>query len=144
MSLVALYFSVAKIGIGGLVSLALVSLFLYRRIRNRSDLVQEIFVRSVSKIPEVRLIVFQDHRVSVVVDRPTAQLFERINAHLRICNQKRYFGPAMILSILHELSTEQTRNMLASAGVQFVRQDVVEPAKKTLVATGKNATSATG
>jgi len=141
---VALYFSVAKIGIGGLVSLALVSLFLYRRIRNRSETVQVMFVRSVSKIPEVRLIVIQDHRVSVVVDRPAVQLFERINAHLRTCNQKHYFGPAMILSILHELSTEQTRNMLASSGVQFVREDVVEPAKNTMMATAENAGSITG
>jgi len=124
--LVAFYFSMAKIGTGGLVSLAVVSLFLYRRVRNRSEQVQEMFVRGVSKIPEVRLIVSQANQVSVVVDRPTAQLYERINDHLRSCNRKRYFGPPMNLSVLHQLSAEQTRTMLASPGVQFVREDVVD------------------
>jgi serine/threonine protein kinase len=124
--LIALYFSMAKIGTGGVVSLAIVGLFLYRRVRNRSEQVQEIFVRDVSKIPEVRLIVSQDNQVSVVVDRPTAQLYERINDHLRSCNRKRYFGPPMTLSILQELSAERTRTMLANPGVQFVRQDVVD------------------
>jgi hypothetical protein len=36
------------------------------------------------------------------------------------------------LSILNELSNEQTRSMLASSGVQFVREDVVQPGKLRL------------
>jgi hypothetical protein len=32
----------------------------------------------------------------------------------------------MTLTILHELSPEQTHKMLASPGVQYVRDDVVE------------------
>ena len=131
--LVTIYFSVAKIGVGGLISLAVLSLLVYRRIRNRSEQVQEMFVRRVSKIPEVRLISCQDERISVVVDGPTAQLYERINAHLRTCNRKRYFGPAMSLSVLHELSSEQTRTLLVSPGVQFVRDDVLEPGKTEIV-----------
>jgi serine/threonine protein kinase len=127
--LTALYFSVAKIGVGGLVSLVLVSLFVYRHIRNSSGRVQEVFLRSVSKVPEVRLIAFQEHRATVVVDRPTAQLYERINAHLRTCNRKLFFGPPMTLSIQHELTDQQTRALLAGPGVQYVREDVVQPVK---------------
>jgi serine/threonine protein kinase len=133
--LAALYFSLAKIGLGGLVALVLVSLFIYRRIRNSSDLVQEMFLQSVVKIPEVRLVAFQAERVSVVVDRPTAQLYERLNAHLRSCNRKLYFGPPMTLSILHELSDEQTRAMLTGPGVHYVREDVVGSGKIETVAT---------
>jgi hypothetical protein len=33
----------------------------------------------------------------------------------------------MSLSILHELSTEQTHSMLAGPGIQFVREDVIQP-----------------
>ena len=123
--LVALYFSLAKIGIGGLVALTLVGLFIYRRIRNRSDRIQELLVRKVSKIPEVRLIAFQEHQVKVLVDQPTAQLYERINADLRSCNRQLYFGPPMTLFILHGLSAAETRSLLAGQGVQYVREGVV-------------------
>jgi serine/threonine protein kinase len=127
--LVAFYFSLAKVGIGGLISLAMVSLFLFRRIRNNSERVQEMFVKNVSKIPEVRLITFRARQVSVVVERPAAQLYDRINGHLRTCNRKLFFGPPMTVAILHELSSDQTRTMLTSPGVEYVRADVVEPGK---------------
>jgi serine/threonine protein kinase len=125
--LVALYFSVARIGTGGLVFLTLVGLYIYRRIRNAPDRALETFVRKVAAIPEVRLIVSQDRQVRVVVDQPAAQLYERINARLRSCNRKLFFGLPMALSILHDLSPEQSRSLLAGPGVQYVRADVVEP-----------------
>jgi serine/threonine protein kinase len=142
--LLALYFSLAKIGVGGLVSLALVGLFVYRHIRNSSDRAQEMFLQRVIKIPEVRLVAFQAERASVVVDRPTAQLYERLNAHLRTCNRKLFFGPSMTLSVLHELSDEQTRTILTGQGVQYVRQDVVGGGEIKSVRTTKRGGSLRG
>jgi hypothetical protein len=81
-------------------------------------------VRKVSKIPEVRLIAFQEHQVKVLVDQPTAQLYDRINAELRTCNRELYFGPPMALFILHGLSTQETRSLLAGPGVQYVCEGV--------------------
>ncbi|HWI56322.1 MAG TPA: serine/threonine-protein kinase, partial [Bacillota bacterium] len=121
-----LYWSFAKIGPGGLIYLGLGSYYLYRHIRNRPHRIQEWFVRRVSKIPEVRLILFQDRQVQVVVDRPVAQLYGRLNQHLRTCNQKLYFGQPLTLTILHAVTAEQFHQLLASPGVQYVREAVVE------------------
>jgi hypothetical protein len=105
--------------------LALAGLYLYRHIRNGPHRVQELFVRRVSKIPEVRLIAFHDRQFTVVVDRPVAQLYGRISTHLRKCNRKLYFGQPMTVSILHDVSAEQIHNLLAGPGVQYVREDAI-------------------
>jgi hypothetical protein len=87
--------------------------------------VQELFVRKVSKIPEVRLIVIHERQITVVVDRSIAQLYGRINDRLRTCNRKLYSGHPMTVSIVHDVSCEQLQQMLTSPGVQFVRADAI-------------------
>ncbi|MEK7677479.1 MAG: protein kinase [Verrucomicrobiota bacterium] len=122
----ALYLSISQIGMWGLVFVVLAGLYLYRHVRNRPQRMQEWFVQRVAKIPEVRLIAFQDRQVTVVVDRPVAQLYGRINAYSSACNRKLYSGQPMTVSILHDVSPEQLRKMLASPGVQYVRDDAIE------------------
>ncbi len=121
----ALYLSLVQTGLG-VVLLLLAGLFVYRRIRNRPQRMQERFVRKAAKIPEVRLIVFQERQFTVVVDRPVAQLYGRLNQQLRTCNRKLYFGQPMTLTILHQATPQQVDKMLASPGVQYVREDVVD------------------
>ena len=70
------------------------------------------------------MIAFQDRQATVVVERPVAQLYGRINDYLNACNRKLYFGVPMTVSILHEVTAEQMNNLLASPGVHFVREDV--------------------
>jgi serine/threonine protein kinase len=122
----ALYLSFSRIGIGGVTFVAATGIILYRRIRNRPQRMQEWFVRRVSKIPEVLLVSAHDRQFTVVVERPVAQLYTRINQHLQYCNRKLYFGRPMTVSILHELSMEKTRQLLSGPGVQFVRPDVLQ------------------
>jgi hypothetical protein len=121
----AVYFSLSKIGLGGLIFMTLTAGFLYRHIRNRPHAVQELFVRRVSRIPEVRLIAFQEREVCVVVDHPVAQLYGRINDQLRRCNRKLYSGQPMTVSILHDVPDEQFQHILAAPGVNYVRPDRV-------------------
>jgi len=125
----ALYLSLARIGMGTAIFFGLAGFFLYRHFRNRPHRVQELFVRKASRIPEVRLIVFQQHQFSVVVDRSVAQLYGRLNSQLRTCNRKLYTGQPMTLSILYDLPPDQFHKMLASPGVQYVRADIVEDKK---------------
>jgi serine/threonine protein kinase len=117
----ALYLSFSQISAGGLLLLTMGGLFFYRRIRNSPHKAQEQFVRRVSRIPEVRLIAFNGRQVTVVVDRPVAQLYGRINKQLRTCNQKLYFGEPLAVSILNELSADEARKLLAGPGVEYVR-----------------------
>jgi serine/threonine protein kinase len=122
----AVYLAISQISVGSLLLPALAAIFVYRRVRNRLHKVQELFVRRVSRIPEVRLIAMHDRQVTVVVDRPVAQLYGRINHQLRTCNRKLYFGEPMTVSILHEVSSDQIGKLLAGPGVQYVRDNAVE------------------
>jgi len=121
-----LYWSLAKIGIDSVIFLAIAGLLVYRHFRHRPTRLQEQFVRRVSKIPEVRIITSQGHQISVVIDRPVAQLYGRVQGHLRTCNKRLYFGEPMTLTILHDLSSDEVHQMLAKPGVQYVRDDVIE------------------
>ncbi len=123
----ALYWSVSHISTGTMISFALIAVFVYRHFRNQPQRLYEQFVRRTSKVPEVRIITSHEHQFTVVVDRPVAQLYSRLQRQLRICNKKRYYGPPMTLSILYEVPSEQTRQILVSPGVEYVREDVVEP-----------------
>jgi serine/threonine protein kinase len=122
----ALFLSISKIGVGSLVFLTLAGLYLYRHLRNRPDRIQELFVRRVSKVPEVRLVAFHDRHATVVVDRPAAQLYGRINDYLRACNRKLYWGQPMTVAVLHEVSPEQFQKILTGPGVQYCRQEAAE------------------
>lgn len=118
------YLSASEINAGPLVLLTIGVLIVYRYVRNQAHRVQELFVRRASKIPEVRVVVFRDRQATVVIDRPVAQLYGRLNDHLRTCNRKLLFGAPMTLVIQEEISTEEMRKTLCGPGVQYVREDV--------------------
>jgi serine/threonine protein kinase len=120
----ALYFAFSKTAPGGLIFPIVVSLILYRQIRNCPLRMRKSFVQRMAKIPEVRLVIFHQNQFTVVVDRPVAQLYGRINQHLQSGNRKLYFGEPMTVSIQPSVSPEKTRELLANPGVQFVRDDV--------------------
>jgi hypothetical protein len=121
----ALYYSLARISAASGVFLCLAGLYLFRHIRNRPQRAQELFVRRVGKIPEVRIVTAQRRHFTVVVERPVAQLYSRINQTLQLCNRKLYFGDPLTVSILHGLDRERTQQLLSTPGVQFVREDVL-------------------
>jgi hypothetical protein len=66
-----------------------------------------------------------DRKITVGVDRAVGQLYGRINAQLSQCNRKLFFGQPMSVVIRDDLSPEETRQLLAGGGVQYVRDDVI-------------------
>lgn len=122
----ALYVSFSRIGPGGVVFLALAGLYIWRHIRSRPRKAQELFVRKVARIPEVRLITFRNQQFTVVIDRPVAQLYNRINQQLQMANRKLYFGEPMTVSIIHGVEADAMKRLLSNSGVQHVREDVVK------------------
>jgi len=109
-----------------LVLFAFIGLLIYRHIRNQPRKVLDLFVRKVAKIPEVRFIFFEEGKITVGVDQAGGQLYGRINNHLSYCNRKLFFGNPMSVVIRHDLSSEEIRQMLAGAGVQYVRDDALQ------------------
>jgi serine/threonine protein kinase len=121
-----IYILSAKAGsLPQLLTLAVAALWIYRSIRNQPRKMSELFARKVAKIPEVRLIVCVDRKITVGVDRAVGQLYGRINAQLSQCNRKLFFGQPMSVVIRDDLSSEETRQLLAGGGVQYVRDDVI-------------------
>jgi serine/threonine protein kinase len=123
---VGLYLSFSRIGTGGVVFLTVAGVLIYRHIRNRPQHLQELFVRRIARIPEVQLIAIVQRDVTVVVDRPVAQLYGRINQQMNACNQKLYHGTPMTVSILHDVAPDKFQGMLVGRGVHYVRPDTIE------------------
>jgi len=122
-----LYSLVSNVGqLTPLLPLAVGCLLIYRRIRNQPRRMLELFVRKISKVPEVRFIVCENGRITVGVDQAVGQLYGRIIAQLNHCNGKMFHGQPMSVVIRPDLSAEETRQHLAGAGVQYVRDDAVQ------------------
>jgi hypothetical protein len=119
----AFYLLTARVGVGALIPLAIIGLFVYRHIRHQPRRVIDEFVRKVARLPEVRFIACQDRRITVGVDRDAGQLYGRINKQLSICNRKLFFGEPMTAVVRSDLTEEETRQWLAAPGVHYVREN---------------------
>jgi hypothetical protein len=110
----ALSTSLAKIGMGGLLFLIVAALLVYRHIRNRPVRVQEMLVRRISKLPEVRLITLQKRQFNVwsTVPLPSSTT---INGLLQSANRELYHEAADSLGLARP-DDEQLRQMLTSPG----------------------------
>jgi hypothetical protein len=113
---------------GRVLFVATVGLLGYRYVRHQPRRVQEAFVRSVARIPEVRVIRAEDADLTVVVERATSRLYGRINTQLSRGNRKLFFGRPMSVAIRHDLTPEELRQLLNSPGVRYVREDPPENA----------------
>ena len=122
-----IYVVTAKSGsIPQLLALSIGLLLVYRRIRDQPRRLSELFARKVAKIPEVRLIVYAESKFIVGTDRAAGQLYGRINQELNRCNRKLFFGPPMSVAIRDDLTAQEIRQLLAGAGVQYVRDDATQ------------------
>jgi predicted Ser/Thr protein kinase len=114
-----LYASGAELG--GFIVFSIVGIYVFRRIRHQPQRLMEQFARKVSRLPEVRIIARQNGKFLIAVDRPSGQLYTRINALLSQYNRKLFFGDPMTVAIRGDLSPEEQRQILSNPGVQFVR-----------------------
>jgi tRNA A-37 threonylcarbamoyl transferase component Bud32 len=121
------YLLASNVGVGSLVSLGVISLLIYRRFRHQPQRMLESFVRKVARIPEVRVIVCQEGRITVVVDREVTQLYGRIHNQLNECNRKLFYGQPMTVTIRHDLTPEELRQLLSGPGVHYMRAEAIPP-----------------
>ncbi|HKS38864.1 MAG TPA: serine/threonine-protein kinase [Verrucomicrobiae bacterium] len=122
-----IYLLVANVGLlFPLIPFAFIGLLIYRDIRNKPRKMLDLFVRKVARIPEVRFIVCEDRKITVGVDRAIGQLYGRINNQLNYCNRKLFFGQPLSVVIRHDLTSDETRQMLTGVGVRYVRDDAVQ------------------
>ena len=115
---------------GTIQSLAVVLLigaFLFRRFRNRGQREMRRFVRRISAVKEVRLVTFHKGQFTVITEHPTAKTYLKLNALLTAANERLYHGDPMTLVVREGVDPEEFRRLLASPGVQFVREEQRKP-----------------
>jgi len=124
----------AKVNYWVLGAFVLLSLFVYRYIRNRKGRMLKKFTAKVSKFPEVLAITIKDDQIIVIVDQAKAKLYLRINSLVEAVNKKLYFGAPVKASVRDDLSIEDFQRVLREPGIVYVRDNIVltpEPEQKS-------------
>jgi len=121
--LAGVFFGPSGEGIGpGLVFSVIGTLFVWRRIRNRRIRLARRFVAKVRKIPEVRLVVLEAMRFTVVADAAQARTYVRANAALDSVNASMFFGDPFTLVVRDGVLPEEEKALLSGPGILYVRE----------------------
>jgi serine/threonine protein kinase len=120
------FLTFSGVGSGKILGYVVVGFLLYRYFRNRAQRERERLIRKVSRIPEVRLITLAERNLTVIVDRPVAQLYGRINQLAENSNRSLFFGKPLSVIIRHEVGAEETQKLLSGPSVHYVRNDVTK------------------
>ncbi len=117
------YLAFSGVSSGQLLFYSVAGLFIYRYCRNRPQRLREGLVGKISHLPEVHLITSSEQTVTVVVDRPAAQLYGRINQYTNNCNKSLFFGAPLSVVIRHQVDAEELRKLMSSPNVHYVRDE---------------------
>ena len=97
----------------------------YRRLRNRRHRLMKRFAAKVRKMKEVRVILFHENQVTVLVDKAMARTYVRVNALMEAVNRKQYFGDPYTVVVRDGVAPAEEREALATPGVLYVRRDIL-------------------
>jgi tRNA A-37 threonylcarbamoyl transferase component Bud32 len=112
-----------RINLGPLIVLFFAGLLFWRRFRTRRERAAAGFARNASKLREVRLVTCIDNEIVVLVDRPTAKTYVKLNALLTRANGRLLQGQPFKLTVRESVSEEERRSLLTSTGLQYARDD---------------------
>jgi len=112
---------------GGLIPFTIFGLFMWRRVRNRRIRLARRFAAKARKMPEVRLVVLDGMRLTVVADRAEAKTYVRANALVDGLNSSMFFGEPFTVVVRDDLRDDETKALLAGPGVLHVREEAPAP-----------------
>jgi serine/threonine protein kinase len=95
----------------------------YRKFRNRRQSAITRFARRAGKLPEVRVVTCNGSRFTVIVDRPTAKTYLKLNGFLAAANGHLFHGEGFTIDVREEVSDAERRTMLSSVGLHYARED---------------------
>jgi hypothetical protein len=122
--LVAALFAQAGEGtIPFLLTMTGLGLLVYRFFRNRRYRMTRRFTARARKLQEVRIVAVDGLRLTVVADEALARTYVRINALVDAMNARRFFGDPFTVVVRDDLASEETKALLTSPGVLYVRED---------------------
>jgi predicted Ser/Thr protein kinase len=111
-----------------LLSLALVAALVYRRIRNRPYRLVRTLAHRVAKLPEVRYVVVDGQRITVVADRALAKTCVHASAVLDDTNSRLFFGQPFSVAVRGDLSGSEVARLMSHARTLYARPDLLESA----------------
>ncbi len=106
--------------------IAFVCLLIYRKFRHRTLGLMKRFAGKAARIPEVRMITWQQKKATVVVDRIQAKIYLRINGLMEDLNRKLFFGEPLTVVVRDDVSPDEFRKLLREPGVLYLRDDSYE------------------
>jgi serine/threonine protein kinase len=112
--------------IGAFISIALVSLVVFRLVRNRRRRLARGFVSRISKIKDVIAVRVADDLITVIVGEAKAKVFVRVNTLLEDMNNKHFLGEPFRAEVRDDLSHEDLQRILRSPGIAYVRKDILD------------------
>ncbi len=104
----------------------IVGLLLWRRFRHRRLRLARRLVAKVGKMPEVRAVILDGMRFTLVADRAQAKTYVRANALLDSVNASMFFGDPFTL-VIRDAPPEEEKALLSSPGVLYVREGAPVP-----------------
>jgi serine/threonine protein kinase len=109
---------------GSLIGPAFLALFLYRFARNRKRRLLSDFAKKISKVPEVKSVIIQEDRVTVILDKAPAKTYLRINSQFESLNSSLFFGKPPTIEIKDDLADSEIQKLVRQPGVTYIRDDI--------------------
>ena len=106
-----------------LIMFSVAGLIAYRFIRNRRYRATRRFTNKAKRLLEVRVVAVDGLRITIVADKALARTYVRINALVDAMNARMFFGEPFKVVVRDDLTAEETRALLTSPGVLYVRED---------------------
>src|SRR5205085_6677911 len=88
-----------RFDLGPVFALVFFGSIIYRRIRNRRMSTVSRFAKRAGKLPEVRLVTGQGNQITVIVERPTAKTYLKLNSLLASANGGLFHGEPFTLNV---------------------------------------------
>jgi predicted Ser/Thr protein kinase len=123
---VALYFVFSKHSWPSLILLGCGLAVLWRKTRNRRMRLVRKFAARAGKLPEVRIVAYEQKQITVLVDKALARTYLRLNTLTEELNASMFYGDPFTLSVRDAPNADDTRRLFSGSGVVYVRKDVLE------------------
>ena len=117
--LVGVVFNHRRFNMGPVFALVFFGAIAYRKFRNRRIDALAKFGKRVAKVNEVRLVSAKGTNILVVVDRPTAKTYLKLNSILAQTNSGLFHGEPFTMSVRENVSQEERVTLLSSPGLQY-------------------------
>jgi serine/threonine protein kinase len=122
-------FIVAKVQWGNIFSLGLIGFLIYRSARNRKARRIKAISAKMAKDPNVRAVLLQGERVTIVLDRASAATNIHVTSLIDAVNKRLYFGARISADIRAGLSDAEYEGVLKTPGIVYAREDAAMPGR---------------